>query len=328
MTTGTLLTVDGRATLRFERRLPHDVGKVWRSLTEPERLATWFPCRVEVDLVVGGTMLFTFEGDEGPPLSGEVLELDPPRTFAYTWGEDTLRFELRPGANGCVLVFTHTFDDRAKSARDAVGWEVCLGTLDASLDGRDFDPPSDFAAMHGVYAQKFGRGAHMGELGTFPDARTFRFERLVPGPAHRVWDHLTKPELLETWLAVAEIEPHINGDVVLRIVIDHVPERKLSGQVVPRQRPGVGRATQALLHMDRREHIRLCGELRPRGRGRGRRRAARPDPSRRPVRAESRGSIGVPCVPQCARGALARRSARAVRNGDQARGAGLRAPRH
>jgi len=38
---------------------------------------------------------------------------------AHTWGEDELRWELRPHEDGCVLVLTHTFDDRFKAARDA-----------------------------------------------------------------------------------------------------------------------------------------------------------------------------------------------------------------
>ena len=35
------------------------------------------------------------------------------------------------------------------------------------------------------------------------DADTVRFERLLPGPIERVWDHLTDPELRRTWLAGA-----------------------------------------------------------------------------------------------------------------------------
>jgi hypothetical protein len=35
------------------------------------------------------------------------------------------------------------------------------------------------------------------------DADTVRFERLLPGPIERVWDHLTRPELRRTWMAEA-----------------------------------------------------------------------------------------------------------------------------
>ena len=36
---GTLETVDGRPALRFERRLPHSVERVWRAISEPAVLA-------------------------------------------------------------------------------------------------------------------------------------------------------------------------------------------------------------------------------------------------------------------------------------------------
>ncbi len=33
------------------------------------------------------------------------------------------------------------------------------------------------------------------------DAQSVRFERVLPGPIERVWDHLTQPDLQRTWLA-------------------------------------------------------------------------------------------------------------------------------
>ena len=66
---------------------------------------------------------------------GEVTELDPPRVFAFTWGEDLLRFELHPAARGCTLVFTHSFANRASAPRSGAGWSICLSRLLALLDG-------------------------------------------------------------------------------------------------------------------------------------------------------------------------------------------------
>src|SRR5438128_7201639 len=94
---GTLETTgDGRLALRYERRLTHSPERVWRALTEP----------------------------------------DPPRVFAFDWGEENLRFELRPEGDGCLLVFTNTLDDRSKLARVGAGWHLCLDVLEANLDGR------------------------------------------------------------------------------------------------------------------------------------------------------------------------------------------------
>src|SRR6266550_4009539 len=136
---GTLLRDRGRWAIRFERHLRHPVERVWRAVTEPAELAHWFPGEVDVDLTVGGKITFTQPDldidPELTPTYGEVTELDPPLLFAFTWGDQPLRFELMPDGDGCVLVFTQTFDNRAAAPRFAAGWTVCLANLDAALDG-------------------------------------------------------------------------------------------------------------------------------------------------------------------------------------------------
>src|SRR6266511_1871394 len=87
---GTLQTTeDGRLVLRYERRLAHPPQRVWRALPEP----------------------------------------DPPRVFAFDWGEENLRFELRREGDGCLLVFNNTLDDRSKLARVGAGWHLCFEVL-------------------------------------------------------------------------------------------------------------------------------------------------------------------------------------------------------
>ena len=93
---GTDETYEGKPAVRFERVYPHPVEHVWRSITVPEELATWFPSRVEVDLREGGAMRFTFDPHLAEPMDGRVVELDPPKVFAFLWGKDLLRLELAP----------------------------------------------------------------------------------------------------------------------------------------------------------------------------------------------------------------------------------------
>ena len=45
---------------------------------------------------------------------------------------------------------------------------------------------------------------------------TVELERLLPGPAERVWEHLTQPELLAEWLPLTHLEPREGGAVTLR----------------------------------------------------------------------------------------------------------------
>lgn len=80
--------------------------------------------------------------------------------------------------------------------------------------------------------------------GVFLDNSTVRFERLLPGPITRVWDYLTKPEFLATWLASAAGDWRKGGEITLTFtlsahgecsdslsrgtVIDYDPPRLLS----------------------------------------------------------------------------------------------------
>ncbi|HZB29290.1 MAG TPA: SRPBCC family protein [Streptosporangiaceae bacterium] len=166
---GTFMTVAGRPTLRFERRLRHPVEKVWRAVTEPAELEHWFPQRVEgvtsadgTPFVPGGKLRFPFreakelDGEMIPDFEGEVLDVEPPRLLSFTWAGDVLRFELIPDGDGCLLVFTDTFTERGKAARDGAGWHVCLDGLEASLDGTAPPEAGRWPGLYENYAVAFG----------------------------------------------------------------------------------------------------------------------------------------------------------------------------
>jgi uncharacterized protein YndB with AHSA1/START domain len=132
MTDATLLTDRERPAVRLERRLTDPPAVVWQALTQREQLRSWFPTDVIVDggrWEVGATITFPF-----PPevldltLTGEVLEVDEPNLLAFTWGDDTLRFELFPEADGTRLVLFDELPAEA-AARNAAGWENCLDRL-------------------------------------------------------------------------------------------------------------------------------------------------------------------------------------------------------
>jgi uncharacterized protein YndB with AHSA1/START domain len=126
---GRLTTVDDRPALRFERRLNHSIERVWRAITEPAELARWFVSPVEWTPALS-------EVFEGEGQRGEIGELQAPRVIAWSWGVERYRFELRPDGDGCLLIFTHVFDDRlGPGAQHAAGWEAYLNRLDAHLAG-------------------------------------------------------------------------------------------------------------------------------------------------------------------------------------------------
>ena len=75
---GTLETVDGRPTLRFERTIDHPVERVWRAVSEPAELAQWFPGAVDWTPAPGET----FEAGDADLV---VTEFDAPRRLAWTY---------------------------------------------------------------------------------------------------------------------------------------------------------------------------------------------------------------------------------------------------
>jgi uncharacterized protein YndB with AHSA1/START domain len=138
---GTYVEVDGRPAVRFVRTYAHPIERVWAAVTTPDGLARWFPAAVEIDLRAGGVV--RFRGDphtEDRP--GRVLACEPPCSLAITWGGDELRFELEALGDGrCRFTLIDVLDARDAAARNAAGWDVCLGELDKHFAGEPTTGP-------------------------------------------------------------------------------------------------------------------------------------------------------------------------------------------
>jgi uncharacterized protein YndB with AHSA1/START domain len=129
MTEATLVATGDKPVLRFERFLPRPLEQVWRAVTDPVEMRAWFPTRIEIDRwEAGATLTHHFDGSELPPLPGIVLECSAPHRLVFTWGDDTIGFELAPAAGGTTFVLTEEIG-ASRAARNAAGWEVCLERL-------------------------------------------------------------------------------------------------------------------------------------------------------------------------------------------------------
>ena len=214
MSDGALIHVDGRPALRFERRLPHPVARVWRAVTEPAELERWFIGPVPWTPEPGETF-------EVMSIPGAITELDPERRLAWRYGGERFSFDLRADGDGCVLVFTHVLDTEGFAAQHAAGWETYLARLDAHLGGghlSEEDAHGPIADLHERYAARFGLDPAPGRAmissmgfrdGALDAEGAFRLERHLAHPVERVWRALTEPDELARWfpgkpLAVSE----------------------------------------------------------------------------------------------------------------------------
>lgn len=195
MNTDTTVTMIGNhPVLRLQRLLHHPPEKVWRAITDPTELTHWFPAHIDFDQPTPGTpMYFTFEGSDTSG-DGEILEADPPKVFTFRWNTDVIRCELLPHPEGCLLVFSHTLrgpdSDRPSTARHAAGWDACLDSLTARIEGTtaEFSTQTWFERAE-AYIEQFGLGE--GELHPTDNGWTLHFERDFVQPPQQVWALIT-----------------------------------------------------------------------------------------------------------------------------------------
>jgi uncharacterized protein YndB with AHSA1/START domain len=152
MMDATLETIDGRPALRFERQLGHSVERVWRAVSEPAELERWFPAAADWTPAVGETF-------EAGGATGEVTDVNAPHRLAWTFSGELYSFELAAHESGCMLVFTHVFDDPTLAAQTAAGWEAYFSRLEPHLAG-GFLPEAQahepWEDVHEHYAERFG----------------------------------------------------------------------------------------------------------------------------------------------------------------------------
>jgi uncharacterized protein YndB with AHSA1/START domain len=183
MSVDQFLTLEGRPTVRVERRYPHSIEKVWRAVTTADHLRQWFPSPVEIDLRPGGAMRF---GDEVAGETGAVVVVDQPRRLAFTWGTDRLTFELTPDGEGTTFTLIHSFDDRYGAASFATGWELCLTGLRSVLAGDPLPRLDRGVARHEELVHEFG--LDQPEVTETDGGWTVRVERQLTCPAEVAWD--------------------------------------------------------------------------------------------------------------------------------------------
>jgi len=159
MTYGELHTANEPWRVTFSHRLAHSPERVWEAITEAEHLDTWFPTRIIGDRVAGAPLRFEFRNGEGDDFEGEMLVFEPPHRLALRWGDEILRFDIRPDGDGSVLDVDVSFDDKGKASRDAAGWHVCLDDLGAHLNGETRHDTTDekdrWRSVHDHYVATF-----------------------------------------------------------------------------------------------------------------------------------------------------------------------------
>lgn len=129
-----------KATIEITRSIPFPPARVWQALTDPTLLAQWWAAG-DVRPEVGHR--FTLNMGTFGEQSCRVLEAEPDRLFAYTFGEGwldtTITWRLEPEDGGTTLTLEHAgFDLESEMGARAYqgmggGWPSVLDRLEPAL---------------------------------------------------------------------------------------------------------------------------------------------------------------------------------------------------
>jgi uncharacterized protein YndB with AHSA1/START domain len=126
---------------------------VFRALTQPALLDSWWTTSSQSDPRPGGAFEYTWEFEDASRnhvQSGEYREVEDGRLLSYPWdagGETTVTFRLEDAGDGTRLTLEHTgFPDEGARGHYEQGWTGFLENLRSVLAGG----PDRRAAMMGL----------------------------------------------------------------------------------------------------------------------------------------------------------------------------------
>lgn len=147
-----VVTEDNCVTVRAEIGAPRE--RVWRALTEEERIAEWWGDYVSLDARPGGCLTEHWADASGKEMvtHGEVLRVDAPRTLELTWADDDWDEPTR-----VILRLEEIPEGTTRLTLEHSGWEIF--------------PPSSRGTL--VQAHASGWSHHVANLASYA-ARTPR----------------------------------------------------------------------------------------------------------------------------------------------------------
>lgn len=173
---GTLVRTTDGYTVRFVRHYSRPQAALWRAISSPEGLDTWYPTKLRTDGVVGNLVDETFESPDGagpePAPPGVLTAYDPPNMFKYRvdgpdeaphagmLGVQTIRIEARQGATGneSVLTFTHLVETLPTALDVLSGWHYCLEYLALEMGQKGEPTKENLERFKRFYQEMYGQG--------------------------------------------------------------------------------------------------------------------------------------------------------------------------
>lgn len=158
---GTIERTPDGGIVRFDRSLAFPIDEVWAAITEPARMADWWPpfaADITVDLREGGVIIFAWPETDFPTLEFTITRLEAPTLMEHTHTSpgSSMRWELESTAAGTRLIATYFIPDldMALERGDVLGLHHGLDRLVSALEGHPAAWDNDaFTELRAAYAE-------------------------------------------------------------------------------------------------------------------------------------------------------------------------------
>lgn len=185
----------------FERVLNHPVETVWKAITDPAELSYWFT-DISFELSPGSKITFAFRDKDTTKSYGEIVTVEPPRRFCWTWEGELAEWELTPLDNHSTrLVFTYSKVSEDYAVNVSAGFHDLLELLEKRLGGSTEQYP--FGAQENdpsLNPVKVRYAASVyGEYPELVEHEPVVVENEVNAPVEKVWKAITEKEQMKEW---------------------------------------------------------------------------------------------------------------------------------
>jgi uncharacterized protein YndB with AHSA1/START domain len=198
--------------VRFERIFHHDIDTVWDAITNPEKLKYWFT-DIEMDFRPGGKMTFWFQDAAKTETYGEIITIEHPHVFVFSWEHEIARWELfEEGKQKTKLVLTYSKLNTEYAATAPAGLHWMLNELELVLNG---DNPDHQFGMEGFTPEQEALMERYAEFmyDDFPELLRYKpivVEKTYNAPVQRVWQALTDKDKMKQWyFDIPDFKPEV-----------------------------------------------------------------------------------------------------------------------
>lgn len=153
MDASSLPAVTRLARVDLERRLEQSPQRMWKALTNAKEMSAWMGFPVKMNPEVGGTIFVDFGGRGS--MDGVICTFEPPRAFAWVWGDSLVRWDVEREGAGVRLRLAHIGMKPELLAGLTAGWQRFLDQLETHLDG--VARADRFQELEKVYAEELPR---------------------------------------------------------------------------------------------------------------------------------------------------------------------------